>query len=60
MAAKGKTHYTQVLPDYLTHPFQTIRDELGIEKHLPVRERPSFHEIRSLGIALYKQQGTPP
>jgi enterobacteria phage integrase len=35
----------------------TIRDKLPQFKKIPVRKRPSFHEVRSLGITLYEKQG---
>lgn len=55
--AKSKKHYTQVTPDYLSKSFTEIRDTLSIFKNIPVEERPTFHEIRSLGIKLYEDQG---
>jgi len=55
--SKKKKHHTQVLPDYLSHKFAEIRDETGLFKHLEVLERPTFHEIRSLGIKLHEDAG---
>lgn len=55
--AISKKHYTQVTPDYLTKSFTEIRDTLGMYKNIPRDERPTFHEIRSLGIKLYEEQG---
>lgn len=50
-------HHTQVAPDYLTKAFSEIRDSLDIFSSIPSNERPTFHEIRSLGIKLYEDQG---
>jgi hypothetical protein len=55
--AKSKKHYTQITPDYLTKSFTEIRDSLSMFKNTPLEERPTFHEIRSLGIKLYEEQG---
>jgi integrase len=55
--AKGKKHYTQITADYLTKAFAATRDELEIFKKTPIENRPTFHEIRSLGIKLYEDQG---
>jgi len=55
--AKSKKHYTQITPDYLTKSFSDIRDNLDMFKKMPAEERPTFHEIRALGIKLYEEQG---
>lgn len=54
---KTKTHHTQVSPDYLTKAFSTARDECGYFDNLSTEEKPTFHEIRSLGIKLYEDAG---
>ena len=44
-------------PDYLTKAFSQERDDSKAYDHIPVNERPTFHEIRALGAWLYEQQG---
>lgn len=58
--SKNKDHFTQVLPQYLIHRFAEVRDQSGLFKRLKPLERPSFHEIRSLGIKMYSDQGYAP
>lgn len=55
--AKGRTHWTQVAPDYLTKAFSKLVDSLEVFAEIPAEERPTFHEIRSLGSWLYKKNG---
>jgi integrase len=55
--AKSKKHYTQVTPGYLTKAFAEIRDQLELFKNIEKKKLPTFHEIRSLGIKLYEDQG---
>lgn len=55
--AKNKEHHTQVLPDYLTEKFAEARDATGLFNKLEALQRPTFHEIRSLGIQLYEKGG---
>jgi len=50
-------HWTQVLPDMLSRAFQRARDTSGHYEHLSQEQRPSFHEIRSLGADLYRKAG---
>jgi integrase len=57
LKAKGKKHYTQITPGYLTKTFADIRNQLDIFKRVSIEERPTFHEIRSLGIKLYEDRG---
>lgn len=57
--SKQKTHYTQVSPEELSRAFQAARDKTGLFKNLPTgKNPPTFHEIRSLGIRLYREMGT--
>jgi len=56
----NRAHVTQVLPDYLSKEFNKAREKSGFYSHLTVNERPTFHEIRSLGSAIYKQMGVNP
>jgi enterobacteria phage integrase len=55
--AKEKKHYSQITVGYLTKTFASIRDKLDCFKNTPLEERPTFHEIRALGIKLYEDQG---
>lgn len=55
--AKGRTHWTQVTPDYLTKAFSKLVDSLDVFSEIPPEQRPTFHEIRSLGSWLYKKEG---
>ena len=55
--SKSKTHWAQVIPDRLSKQFSYYRDQTGLFDHLPMRKRPTFHEIRSLGGHLYLDQG---
>ena len=55
----AKPHPFAILPDYLTKQFRKWRDESGVYDHLQPRERPSFHDIRALGIMLYFKAGYP-
>ncbi|MGO2354019.1 MAG: tyrosine-type recombinase/integrase [Marinomonas foliarum] len=55
----AKPHPFAVLPDYLTKKFREWRDKSGAYNHLPQNERPSFHDIRALGIMLYFKAGYP-
>lgn len=55
----AKSHPFAVLPDYLSKQFSKWRDESGVYNHLEKHERPSFHDIRALGIMLYYKAGHP-
>jgi integrase len=57
---ENREHLTQVLPDYLTKAFNKAREASGFYNHLPIEERPTFHEIRPLGAKLYKDAGIDP
>ncbi|MCJ8300913.1 MAG: tyrosine-type recombinase/integrase [Pseudomonadales bacterium] len=43
-------HWTQITPDYVTRVFQKVRNSLDEFKKMPSQHRPTFHEIRALGI----------
>ena len=47
-------------PETLSRRFQFARDASGFFESTPPDERPTFHEIRSLGARLYKQRGIDP
>ncbi len=55
--SEKKSHHTQVLPKYLSDRFAAARDKTGLFETMPELERPTFHEIRSLGIKLYENNG---
>lgn len=57
MRAEKRQHHTQILPEQLTRAFERARDASGA--YAGVSHPPSFHEIRSLGIALYRDAGWP-
>lgn len=54
MGADGRDHHTQVMPEQITRAFAAARDATGLEFD---GAPPSWHEIRSLGIALYRDRG---
>lgn len=58
--SKEVSHPTQVAPDYLSRSFSALRDKLGLCDHLPMEERPTFHEIRALAAHLFDGQGIDP
>lgn len=51
--SKTKKHSWQMLPDRITTLFGQVRDAAGVGGENP----PTFHEVRSLGSAIYGQQG---
>lgn len=51
--AKDRTHHTQVLPEQISRAFADARDAAGIDS----KNAPTFHEIRSLGGALLRENG---
>lgn len=46
--------------DFVTRRFQTTRDRLDLYPNLKPAERPTFHEVRSLGARLYEEAGMDP
>lgn len=56
VTSEGHLHYTQVLPEQLTRAFGRAFEASGVCVSTG-RTRPTFHEIRSLGIALYRRAG---
>lgn len=63
--ARGKpaqelTHPTQCRPNDISGSFSDFRDKLSLYAELPKKNRPTFHEIRSLSIFLYGKQGLDP
>jgi integrase len=56
----GMDHWTQVKPQMVTRSFAEARDESGLFDDVPDNERPTFHEIRALGIKRCKDKGIDP
>ncbi|WP_020682334.1 phage integrase Arm DNA-binding domain-containing protein [Marinobacterium rhizophilum] len=56
----GQEHWTQIKPEMATRTFKEIAEKVESIKAMPEEERPSFHEIRALGIKLYKDAGADP
>lgn len=56
----GMDHWTQVKPEMLTRAFAKARDKSGLFEGMDSGSLPSFHEIRALGIKLYRDQGADP
>ncbi|MGH8269063.1 MAG: tyrosine-type recombinase/integrase, partial [Steroidobacteraceae bacterium] len=54
---EGKPHWTYLNPQYLSKTFEATRDKSERWKGLAPRERPTFHEIRSLGARIYRAAG---
>lgn len=55
-----RDHWTQVSREDLSRAFQEARDAAGVGQDLPPEQRPSFHEIRSLGADLMRKAGRNP
>jgi len=58
-AREGKSHPFAITRDTLTRAFSDLRDQVGAYAHLPKEQRPTFHELRALGIHLYTEAGYP-
>lgn len=56
----GKEHWTQVEAEMLSREFQRLRDAQHLYDAVPPAQRPTFHELRSLGAALYRDAGIDP
>jgi integrase len=54
LRARECEHHTQVLPEQLSRAFADAREQAGVGGEDP----PTFHEIRSLGGALLREQQT--
>src|SRR5690554_203171 len=57
---EGMDHWTQVKPQMITRAFAEARDESGLFDGVPENQRPTFHEIRALGIKRYRDKGEDP
>ena len=56
----AKDHWTCIEPDFLSKKFDEARTKAGAYAGMSVSERPGFHQIRALGIKLYKDAGIDP
>lgn len=56
----GCDHWTQVTPEMISREFQSVRNSLPEFQGVPEEQRPTFHEIRALGIKQYKDKGEDP
>jgi integrase len=54
-----KKHRTQVLPRMLSGAFTRAVNKCGLYDHLSPEQRPTLHEVRSLGGRLYESMGMP-
>lgn len=54
---KAKPHPFALSLDYLSKAFSAARDEAGAYDHLPLKQRPTLHELRAFGIHLYREAG---
>ena len=52
-----KPHWASVTENYISRAFSKARDETGLFGNVPEDQRPTFHELRSLGGDLYLKQG---
>lgn len=56
----SKPHWTAVMPDYLTKAFEAARDSVPKFAIMAPGTRPSFHEVRGLGMRILESQGVDP
>ncbi|KEZ75927.1 tyrosine-type recombinase/integrase, partial [Salinisphaera hydrothermalis] len=54
---KAKPHPFALTLDYLSKAFSAARDKAGAYDHLPIKQRPTLHELRAFGIHLYRAAG---
>lgn len=54
---QAKEHVFALTDQYLSKAFSKYRDLAGAYSHLSQNERPTFHDLRALGIWLYQQAG---
>ena len=57
---EGCDHWTQLEPAKITREFKKVRDKLEEFQSIPMDKRPTFHEIKALGIKQYKDSGFEP
>jgi len=53
---EGKLHKFALTDGFLTKEFAKYRDRSKIYDHLPMMQRPSFHDLRALGIVLITER----
>jgi|GEM_PF-2098732 len=58
--SQHKKHHTQVLVRMLSGAFTKAVNSCGLYDHLEPEQRPTLHEVRSLGGRLYEAMGMPP
>ncbi|NQY65427.1 MAG: integrase [Alteromonadaceae bacterium] len=58
--AIGLTHHTQLRTATISECFSELRDKLSFYDTMDKTKRPTFHEIRSLSIHMYKKAGIDP
>ncbi len=56
---EAKLHPFAVTKDHLTREFNKARDRAGAYTHLPKGVRPTFHDLRALGIFALSKAGYP-
>lgn len=56
---KNKKHWACITPGYLSNQFKAARDKTDLFTGWNPKEKPTFHEIRSLGARIYREQGRP-
>lgn len=56
-ARKRKAHPFAVTAEYITRTFKQYRDSSGAYEHMTQEERPTFHDIRAIGILMYHKAG---
>jgi len=55
----NKNHWSCITPGYLSNQFKSARDKCELFNDWNPKEKPTFHEIRSLGARIYREQGRP-
>ena len=53
---EGKPHHLAMTEGFLTKEFAKYRDESGVYSLLPPEQRPSFHDIRAIGIKMVTEK----
>jgi len=57
---EGMEHWTQIKPEMISRQFKALTDSLNVFSRIPRAQRPTFHEIRALGIKRIKDMGGNP
>lgn len=53
---ENKNHHLAMTDEFLTKEFTKYRDQSNVYSHLEIGQRPSFHDIRALGIKLITEK----